>query len=49
MAYTISKKKGRPHQEYKVRGIKGVTPKGFRFQEIKDHKIIFKRKKKYEK
>ncbi len=39
------KKKGRPSVMFKVRGIKGLTPKGFTFHEIKKEKIIFKKKK----
>lgn len=39
------KKKGRPSASFKVRGIKGLTPKGFVFHEIKKQKIIFKKKK----
>lgn len=43
MAYKIKKSKGRPKQSYKVRGIKGITPKGFTFHKIKKKEIVFKR------
>lgn len=52
MAYKIkSKKTGRPKVPYKVRTIKGFTPKGFEFHKIdeKENAIIFKRKNKNEK
>ena len=39
------KKKGRPSVTFKVRGIKGLTPKGFIFHKIKEQNIIFKKKK----
>ena len=39
------KKKGRPSVTFKVRGIKGLTPKGFEFHAIEKKKIIFKKKK----
>lgn len=44
MTYKI-KAKGRPKSEYKVRSIKGFTPKGFTFHKIKHKKkeIVFKR------
>lgn len=45
MAYQTKTKKGRPYQEYKVRSIKGITPRGFKIHEVKKNKIIFKRKK----
>ncbi len=39
-------KKGRPLTNFKIRNIKGITPKGFKIKEInvKINKIIFKRK-----
>lgn len=46
MAYKISKKKGRPNAVFKVRGIKGLTPKGYKFIEHKKGKLVFKKKKK---
>lgn len=44
MTYKI-KTKGRPKANYKIRGIKGITPKGFTFHKISNRKkaIIFKR------
>jgi len=45
MAYTI-KQKGRPKVDLKVRSIKGICPKGFKFSEIKGKIIIFKIKRK---
>ena len=48
MAYKIKTRgKGRPKLNYKVRTIKGFTPKGFEFHEINEEekKIIFKKKK----
>ncbi len=36
-------KRGRPLREYKVRGIKGMTPRGFEFYEINEDEILFKR------
>jgi hypothetical protein len=47
MTYKIKKSKGRPKQSYKVRGIKGITPKGFTFHKIKakQKEIVFKREK----
>ncbi len=45
MTYKVKKKKGRPRASFKVRGIKGLTPKGFTFHKIKKRKIIFKKKK----
>ena len=44
MAYQIKQKQGRPRSAYKVRTIKGFTPKGFRFHEIKGKSIVFKRR-----
>jgi hypothetical protein len=46
MAYKI-KTKGRPKSNYKIRGIKGLTPKGFTFHKIvkKKNTLIFKREK----
>lgn len=47
MTYKIkSKKKGRPKQSFKMRSIKGMTPKGFELHKIdgKKKKIIFKKK-----
>jgi len=44
MAYKIKTSKGRPRMAFKVRGIQGITPKGFEFHEIKGKKVIFKRK-----
>ena len=43
-----SKVKGRPKSDFKVRSIKGLTPKGFSSKdyEVKDGKIIFKRRTK---
>ena len=46
MAYGI-KKRGRRKgsvQEYKVRGIKGLTPKGYHFERSEGEKLVFKRK-----
>ena len=50
MAYKIKGKKGkgRPKATFKVRSIKGITPKGFdpnSYEIVKD-KIIFNKKKK---
>ena len=44
MAYKI-KGKGRPKATYKIRSIKGFTPKGFTFHKIskKTKSIVFKR------
>ena len=39
------KKKGRPLAIIKVRGMKGITPKGFKMHKIKKQKIFFKKKK----
>ena len=51
MAYKIKSKKvakvkGRPKAEFKIRGIKGITPKGFKLHKInmKKKKVVFKRK-----
>lgn len=53
MAYKIKKSrgKGRPKAIYKVRTIKGFTPKGFELDEIdeKNKVIKFKKKEKNEK
>lgn len=46
MAYKIKKKKGRPKASMKVRSIRGLTPKGFKYVEHKEGKLIFKKKKK---
>lgn len=50
MAFKIkkSKVKGRPKSDFKVRSIRGITPKGFDPSEYKveNGKIIFRRKKK---
>jgi hypothetical protein len=49
MAYKIkSRGKGRPKVKYKVRSIKGITPKGFNPNNYKivNGKIIFQKKKK---
>ena len=51
MAFKIKKKsspKGRPRADYKVRSIKGITPKGFDPSEyrIVNGKIIFRRRTK---
>ena len=45
MTYKIKKSKGRPRATFKVRGIKGITPKGFTFHKIKkkEKHIVFKR------
>lgn len=45
MTFKIKKKKGRPKASFKVRGIKGLTPKGFRFVKKNKGKLIFKKKK----
>jgi len=45
MAYKIKKKKGRPRASFKIRGIKGLTPKGYRFVTKKKGKLIFKKRK----
>jgi hypothetical protein len=44
MAYKI-KTKGRPKANYKVRGVKGITPKGFIFKHYsrKKQAFVFKR------
>jgi len=46
MAYKIKSKKakGRPKAEFKIRGIKGITPKGFKFHKIniKKRRLVFK-------
>lgn len=39
------KKKGRPRASFKVRSIKGLTPKGFKYLQHKKGKLIFKKKK----
>ena len=46
MAYKI-KKKGRPKNDFKIRSISGICPKGFTFHKIsnKTKAIVFKRKK----
>lgn len=44
MVYKIKRRKGRPKVSYKIRSIKGITPKGFKFHKIKKRKIIFKKK-----
>jgi 6-phosphogluconolactonase (cycloisomerase 2 family) len=41
MAYKI-KSKGRPRATFKVRSVKGITPRGFKFHEIKGKIIVFK-------
>jgi hypothetical protein len=46
MAFKIKKlSKGRPKSEYKVRSIKGITPKGFddKRYKVSGNKIIFRR------
>lgn len=43
MAYTL--KRGRKKQAFKERSVEGITPKGFKFHEIKGNKIIYKRKR----
>lgn len=43
MAYSI-KKRGRPKNDYKVRNVEAITPKGFKFHSVKGKKIIYKRK-----
>lgn len=47
MTYKIKRSKGRPKADFKVRGIKGFTPKGFIFHKIHKNKkaIVFKREK----
>jgi hypothetical protein len=47
MAYKIGKKsRGRPKVEWKVRSIKGITPKGFSSNyKIRKGKIYFPKKK----
>jgi len=40
------KKKGRPSASFKVRSIKGLTPKGFKYLSHKKGKLVFKKKKK---
>jgi len=45
MAYKVKKKKGRPRASFKVRSIKGLTPKGFKFINKQKGKLIFKKKK----
>lgn len=44
MTYSI-KTKGRPKATYKVRSIKGITPKGFKFHKLshKTKSVTFKR------
>ncbi len=46
MLFKEFKKKGRPLAMIKIRGIKSITPKGFKIHEVnvKINKIIFKRK-----
>jgi len=44
MVHKINSKKGRPLAKIKVRGIRGMTPKGFEMDKIKREKIFFKRK-----
>lgn len=50
MAYKLkkSKSKGRPKSDFKVRSIRGITPKGFdpKEYEVVNGKIIFKRRRK---
>ena len=36
------KEKGRPRATFKVRSIKGICPRGFKFHKIKGKKIVFK-------
>jgi len=47
MAYKIKSTAGRKSQNYKLRGIAGLTPKGFKFHRIshKHKAIIFKKAK----
>lgn len=45
MTFKIKKKKGRPRASFKVRSIKGLTPRGFKFINKKKGKLIFKKKK----
>jgi len=46
MAFKIKKSKGRPKSEFKVRSIRGITPKGFNSKDydVVKGKIIFRRK-----
>jgi len=47
MAYKISKNKGRPRTNFKVRSFKGITPKGFIFHKVSNKRkaLVFKREK----
>ncbi len=38
------KKKGRPLAKIKMRGIKGLTPRGFKIIKVNKKKITFKKK-----
>jgi len=44
MAYKLNQKKGRPREDYKIRNVDGITPKGFVFEKVDGKKIIYKRK-----
>lgn len=44
MVFKEFKKRGRPLANFKVRSIKGITPKGFKIDKINRKKIIFKKK-----
>ncbi len=44
MAEKEKSKKGRPLSKVKVRGIKGLTPRGFRIHKINKDKLVFKKR-----
>ncbi len=44
MVFKEFKKKGRPLANFKIRSIKGITPKGFKMDKMNKKKIFFKKK-----
>lgn len=44
MTYKIKRKRGRPKNTYKVRSVKGITPKGFIFDKLENGRLKFKKK-----
>ncbi len=40
----VFKKKGRPLGIFKIRGIEGITPRGFKMHKINIRRITFKKK-----
>ena len=44
MAYKLKNKKGRPREDYKIRNLEGITPKGFTFEKVEGKTAIYKRK-----